>query len=54
MKIFYFYFVKIKFFTQKFFKLFLLTKFHLVSTKFYHILLSFTSSGTKSYQIPVL
>ena len=28
------------------------TKFYLKSTKFYHILLSFTSSGTKFYQIP--
>ena len=37
------------FFKKKFF---LLTKFFLVSTKFYQILLSFTSSGTKSYQTP--
>ena len=34
-------------FLQNFF-----TKFYLKSTKFYHILLSFTSSGTQFYQIP--
>ena len=29
------------------------TRFYLVSTKFYQILLSVTSSGTKFYQIPL-
>ena len=37
--------------TKKILKFFF-TKFYLKSTKFYHILLSFTSSGTQFYQIP--
>ena len=38
---------KNKFFFKKNF-----TQFYLKSTQFYHILLSFTSSGTQFYQIP--
>ena len=37
---------------KKFLKFFF-TKFYLVSTEFYHILLSFTSSGPKYDQIPL-
>ena len=39
------------FFLKKIFKIFF-TQFYLKSTQFYHILLSFTSSGTQFYQIP--
>ena len=42
-----------KFFFSKFFLKFFLIQFYLKSTQFYHILLSFTSSGTQFYQIRV-
>ena len=45
-------FVKIRCFLKFFSNFFLFAKFYLVSIQFYSILLSFTSSGTKSYQIP--
>ena len=32
----------------------LFTQFYLKSTEFYHILLSFTASGTQFYQIPAI
>ena len=37
---------------KKIFKKKIFTQFYLKSTQFYHILLSFTSSGTQFYQIP--
>ena len=37
---------------KNFFLNFFFTQFYLRSTQFYHILLSFTSSGTQFYQIP--
>ena len=48
MKTFYFHSVEIK---KNLYKI-LFTKFYLVSTKYYHILLCFTSSGVKSDQTP--
>ena len=42
---------KKKIFKKNFLKIFF-TQFYLKSTQFYHILLSFTSSGTQFYQIP--
>ena len=42
----------VKLFFKKKFKFKFFTQFYLKSTQFYHILLSFTSSGTQFYQIP--
>ena len=44
---------KNNFFLKNFFLKFFFTQFYLKSTQFYHILLSFTSSGTQFYQIPL-
>ena len=38
--------------SKKIFKKVFFTQLYLKSTQFYHILLSFTSSGTQLYQIP--
>ena len=51
VEILYLYLVKTKHFSKFLFEFFL-TKFSLICTKFYQILLSFTSFGTKCYQIP--